>query len=899
MASLELTIDGKKISAKSGQTVLDVAKENNIFIPTLCHDPRLKPFGACRVCLVEVEGAKGLLPACATQVAEGMIIRTDTITLHEIRKTVVELILSDHNAECLTCESTGQCQLQDLAYSLGVDIDHFKGEKSQYFVDDFNPLVGRDYRKCIRCGRCARICQEVQGVNVYDFIDRGFESVVSTPFDLPLINTDCEFCGQCVSSCPVGALTDRKRKMKGRVWQTEKTKTICPYCGVGCELVVESRNGQVIGVSARLDAPVNKGNLCLKGRYAYDYVNHPDRLTLPLIRKKGKLVESSWEEAIELVASELKEVKNKYGTQAIAGISSARCTTEENYLFQKLMRAAIGTNNVDHCARLCHSSTVAGLAMAFGSGAMSNSIDDLAQAQVLFVTGSNTTETHPVIGLEIKKAVKDNGAKLIVADPRRIRLADFADLWLAQQPGTDVALINGLMHIILTEGLADKKFIAARTEGFEELEKILPRYTPEAVGKITGVPAEDIKKAARLFAQAERASIVYCVGITQHSNGVNNVLALANLAMLTGNIGREGTGVNPLRGQNNVQGACDVGCLPNVLPGYQKYTENEVVQRFEEAWTCELSCDTGLSLTEMFDAATVGKVKAMYIMGENPALSDPDISHVKEALKSLDFLVVQDIFPTETAEFADVVLPGVSFAEKDGTFTNTERRVQRVRQVIEPLKGAKQDWQIISEISAGLGYPMSYAHPSEIMEEIATVTPAYGGIRYERLENGGLQWPCPAVDHPGTPVLHRETFTRGNGKFHAVEYKPPAEVTDKNYPLILTTGRVLAQYHTRTMTGRSEGIDLVTSNKLVEINPVDAEKYGLKDGDEVLVSTRRGKLKTKAKITDDIIPGIIFIPFHFAHAAVNLLTNTALDPVAKIPELKVAAARISRVNRGS
>lgn len=535
--------------------------------------------------------------------------------------------------------------------------------------------------------------------------------------------------------------------------------------------------------------------------------------------------------------------------------------------------------------------------MAFGSGAMTNSIEDIARTQVFLVIGSNTTEAHPIIGLQIKKAVKENGAKLIVADPRRIRLVGFAELWLAQKPGTDVALINGLMNVILAEGLADNMFIADRTEDFKELEKVLPRYTPETVEKITGVPADDIRQAARLFGKAERASIIYSMGITQHTTGVDNVLALADLALLSGNIGREGTGVDPLRGQNNVQGACDVGCLPNVLTGYQKYTEDEIRQKFEQAWTCELACEAGLTLTEMFDAAARDEIKAMYILGENPALSDPDISHIKEALKSLDFLVVQDIFLTETAEFADVVLPSVSFAEKDGTYTNTERRVQRVRKVIEPLQGARQDWQIICDVSTALGYQMSYAHPSEIMIEIASVTPAYGGIRYERLEDGGLQWPCPTVDHPGTPILHRESFTRGKGKFHAVEYKLPAEVTDKKYPLILTTGRVLTQYHTRTMTGRSEGIDDVTPHKLVEVNPVDAEEYGIKEGETIVVSTRRGKLQAKAKVTDNIIPGTIFMPFHYAQAAANLLTNPALDPIAKIPEFKVAAAKIEPVAR--
>ncbi len=535
--------------------------------------------------------------------------------------------------------------------------------------------------------------------------------------------------------------------------------------------------------------------------------------------------------------------------------------------------------------------------MAFGSGAMTNSINDLSQAQVFLVIGSNTTEAHPIIGIQIKKAVSENGAKLIVIDPRKIKLVDFAHIWLAQKPGTDVAIINGLLYVILSEGLVDKKFIRERTEGFEELKKVLSKYTPEAVEKISGVSAEDLRKAARLFGQAKSASIIYSMGITQHTTGVDNVLALANLAMATGNIGREGVGINPLRGQNNVQGACDVGCLPDVLPGYQKVLEEANRKKFEQAWNCRLPEEPGLTVVEMTNAALDGKIVAMYIMGENPMLSDPDLTHVKEALESLDFLVVQDIFLTETAELADVVLPGVSFAEKDGTFTSTERRVQRVRKVIEPIGGARPDWQIILEVSRALGYSMSYAHPSEIMTEIASLSPIYGGITYERLENGGLQWPCPTPDHPGTPILHREKFSRGLGKFHPVEYKPPAEEPDKNYPLILTTGRILFQYHTGTMTRRSEGINEITPTRIVEVNPNDAKKYRIEDGEEILVISRRGKVKARANVTTSIRPGTIFMPFHFAESAANILTNSALDPIAKIPELKVCAVRVEIANK--
>jgi len=537
---------------------------------------------------------------------------------------------------------------------------------------------------------------------------------------------------------------------------------------------------------------------------------------------------------------------------------------------------------------------VAGLAKAFGSGAMTNTIEDIAEAQVILVIGSNTTEAHPIIGYQMKKAVRENGAKLIVADPRRIRLVDYADVWLGLKPGTNVALLNGLMNVILSEDLVDRDFIAARTEGFEELEAILPKYTPEAVEKITGVAADDIRKAARLYASAERASICYTMGITQHTSGTDGVLAIANLAMMTGNIGKRGAGVNPLRGQNNVQGACDMGGLPNVFTGYQGVADDAARAKFESDWGVVLSSKPGLTLSEMMEKAGRGEIKAMYIMGENPVLSDPDISHVKEALKKLDLLVVQDIFLTETAELADVVLPSASFAEKDGTFVNTERRVQKVRKATEPPGEAKPDWQIISEIALALRYPMKYNSAEEVMEEIRRLTPSYAGITYDRIDEGGLHWPCPAEDHPGTPILHTKEFTRGKGLFHAVDYRSPAEEPDGEYPLILTTGRSLWQYHTGTMTRRSDALNSLAPKSWVEINPADAKAYGISDGEEVVLTSRRGCLTSTAIVTDGIKQGVVFMPFHYAESAANVLTNTAVDPIAKIPELKVCAVRMEK-----
>ncbi len=898
MNEITLTINNRKVKAETGKTILEIARAEGIYIPTLCHDPRLKPYGACRVCLVEVEGAKSFLPACTTLVTEGMVVKTDTVSLYKIRRTVIELLLSDHPLECLTCESVGRCRLQDLAYELNIDEIRYRGEKHSYTVEDFNPFIERDHNKCVLCGRCVRICTEVQGCYVFEFANRGFETVTSTPFDRSLVETPCVFCGQCVSTCPVGALTGKLRKYKGRIWETLQTVTTCPYCGVGCRLRLYAKNGEVIGVSADLELGVNKGNLCVKGRFGYEFINNPDRLKVPLIKKEGEFVEASWDEALSLVAGKFSDIKMKYGADAIAGLSSAKCTNEDNYLFQKFMRAVIGTNNVDHCARLCHASTVTGLAMAFGSGAMTNSIDDIAEADTILVTGSNTTEAHPVLALEIKKAVWDKGAKLIVVDPRKIELAQMADVWLSQKPGTDVAVFNGMLNVILEEGLVDTEFIRERTEGFSKLKEMLSSYTPEKVEKISGVPAEKLIEAARLFGRAERASIIYSMGITQHSTGTDNVLSLANLAMATGNIGKPGTGVNPLRGQNNVQGACDMGALPNVFPGYQSVENEELRAKFEEHWDSALPARSGLTVIEIMDAALKQEVRALYIMGENPMLSDPDITHVKKGLEKLDFLVVQDIFMTETAELADVVLPGVTFAEKDGTFTNTERRIQRVRKAIEPPGEAKPDWQIICELASRMGYKnMNYNSSREIAEEIAGLTPSYGGISYLRLEKEGLQWPCPDDAHPGTPILHTQAFARGKGKFYPVEYRSPAEETDKDYPLILTTGRLLFQFHTGTMIRRNRGIDEISPIAQVEINPKDAKKYKIENGDKVTLATRRGRIEANARVTERVRDGVIFMPFHFREAPANVLTNPALDPMAKIPELKVCAVRIEKAKK--
>ena len=903
---VSLKIDDVDVTVPDGTTVFEAARSVGIDIPHLCYDPELglPPTSSCRLCVVEVEGAKAPVASCSHPAAPGMVVHTDTEALREDRRIVIDLLLSDHPHDCLTCEKNGDCALQDYAYELGVKEPEFAGEAVHVEPVQDGPAIVYDRSKCILCGRCVEVCHNVQVNGAIDFLERGFDTYVGLPPGLPRDQSDCVECGNCIDVCPTGALAFAGAQGAGRAWEFERTVTTCPYCGVGCAMILHVRDGRVAKVTGEPGLGVNNGYLCVKGRFGFDFLEHEARLTQPLVRRDGELQPASWDEALDLVAERLTQIKQEHGADSIAGLSSAKCTNEENYVMQKFVRAVIGTNNVDHCARLCHASTVAGLARAFGSGAMTNSIEDFEVSDAIFVIGSNTTECHPIIGAAIKRAAQ-RGVPLIVADPRAIELTEYAAVHLQQKNGTDVALLNGLMHVILKEGLEDKEFIASRTEDFEELRKAVEPYTPEMAGKIAGVPAEDLERAARIYAQAPAASIVYSMGITQHTTGTDNVLSCANLAMLTGNIGKPGAGVNPLRGQNNVQGACDLGALPNVYPGYQKVDDEGIRAKFEEAWGATLSPEVGLTVVEIINAAAEGEIKGLYIMGENPMLSDPDLTHVEEALRALDFLVVQDIFLTETAELADVVLPAAGFAEKDGTFTNTERRVQRVRKALDPPGESRPDWEIICDLAGRMGYrrpdtpvgQQSYPDASAIQDEIASLTPSYGGITHERLERqGSLQWPCPDADHPGTPYLHKGEFTRGLGKFHPVEFIEPAELPDDEYPFVLSTGRVLQHFHTGTMSRRSEVLDTLVPAGIIEMNPQDAERLGVSDGEPVSVTSRRGDIEIAAKVTDRVAPGSVFLAFHYREAPANRLTIAALDPVAKIPEFKVCAVRIERAS---
>ncbi|MFO7941860.1 MAG: formate dehydrogenase subunit alpha [Bacillota bacterium] len=897
---MHIKIDGVEFPVEGNETVLEVALANGIDIPHLCYDPHLSDVGACRMCLVEMAEDGRLITACTLQASDGLSVITDSDKVIEARRDMLDLLLSDHYLDCITCEANGDCVLQDLAYEYDISESSYgMPEEHRYEMLDANPFLRYDRDKCILCGKCIRVADELQYCHAIDFAERGFAATIAAPFgdDFGSEFSDCVFCGQCVQACPTAALTFKPSVLQGRDYQLRPVTTVCPYCGVGCNLILklDDEGQRVVRVAGAREenSPNPAGQTCVKGRFAHEFISHPDRLTTPLIREGDGFREAGWDEALEVVADGLRHVISRYGADAVGGLSSARCTNEENYLMQKFMRAVVGTNNVDHCARLCHASTVAGLGTAFGSGAMTNSLDDLAAADVIFVIGSNPTENHPVIGSMIKGAVAA-GSKLIVADPRRLELSEMADVAIQQRPGTDVALINGFLHVILRDGLEDEDFIRERTENLDAVREVVAEYTPEKVEEITGVPARDVERAARIYGSADTASIYFAMGITQHHTGTDNVLTLANLAMVTGNVGRPGTGVNPLRGQNNVQGACDVGALPNVYPGYQRVTDADARSKFSEAWNATLPPEPGLTVVEMLNAAGED-IRALYIMGENPFLSDPDQNHVIEALRSLDFLVVQDIFLTETAEFADVVLPAASFAEKNGTFTNTERRVQRVRQALPAPGEALPDGDILVKLAERLDYDLGSPDFADVMREVASLTPSYGGIVAERLHLG-LQWPCPGEDHPGTPILHTREFSRGLGHFSPTAHIPPAEGPDDDYPFVMMTGRMLYHYHTGTMTRRSAPINEREPSGYAEVNEEDARRLGVAEGDEVRISSRRGTIEAPARVGETLPPGHVFVPFHYVESPANRLTGTTLDPVAKIPELKVSAVNVTKAN---
>ena len=898
--TVTLSIDNQEVTVPKGTTILEAAKGLGVEIPTLCHLKELAPDGSCRMCVVEVEGGRrgGLTTACTAHCQEDMVVSTHSEKVADSRRFILDLLLSNHKLECFSCGKNGDCQLQQYALDYGIDATSFTEGKRMpcHQEDTSNPFFSYDPEKCIMCRRCARVCQLRQGRDVLSIANRGFETKMMPSYGQAFDQSICESCGNCVSSCPTGALTAKDTK-EYRKWETQKIPTTCPHCGTGCQMNLLVKNNRLVGVEP-LDGPANKNLLCVKGKFAsYKFVGSGDRLTEPLIKRNGIFEPASWEEALTLVSSKFNEIKAENGPDALAGFSCSRATNEDNYVFQKMVRAAFGTNNVDNCARVCHSASVHGLAQTLGSGAMTNPIADITEdVDMILLVGSNPEEAHPVIGAQIRQAIQ-RGTQVVVVDPRKINLVKDSALHLQVQAGTNVAFANGMMHVILKEGLADRHFIEERTEGFLDLEKMVADYTPEKVAEICHIHPEDLIQAARMYAKAEKAPIIYCLGVTEHSTGTEGVMSMSNLAMLVGKVGKPGCGVNPLRGQNNVQGACDMGCMPYDFPGYQKVNNPEVIDKFEKAWHVPLNRNTGLTSTKVLPAATAGNVKGLYIFGEDPIVTDPDTGHVRQALESLDFLVVQELFMTETAAYADVVLPGISYAEKDGTFTNTERRVQRVRKAVEPRGQAREDYEIFCEVMTRMGYPCAYESAKEIMEEISAVTPSFGGINYERLEKESLQWPCRSLTDPGTPIMHVGSFARGKGLFKAIPYKQAQELPDEEYPYLMSTGRMLYHYNTRAMTGRTEGINQIANHSYIEINAVDAQALGIQEADKVEVHSRRGKIETYAAVGNRVFPQEVFMTFHFPDGNVNEITNAVFDDIATIPEYKVCAVAIKPVNK--
>ncbi|MCL2677485.1 MAG: formate dehydrogenase subunit alpha [Clostridiales bacterium] len=885
---MKIIINGRELRLTEPMTILRAARLAHIEIPTLCHMEGANFEARCGLCLCRVKGRDELQKACETMAEEGMEIVTHSAEIFAARRRALEKLLAKHDSRCTTCFKSTHCKLQEYAQIYEAEPDADGQLAALAPKDESNAFYLYDPNKCILCLRCVNLCSALQCAGALREDENG---LIAPAGGESRGACRCVSCGNCLDFCPTGALAPKNAcYAEGR---TPAVETVCPYCGVGCKINLFVRDNRAVGVTAA-NGPSNNGLLCVKGRFAFDFINHPDRLTTPLVRKDGRLVPCSWDEAYQAIINAFKKAREE-GPEAIAGLSSARCSNEENYLFQKFIRVASGGNNVDHCARLCHSSTVAGLSQSFGGGAMSNSINEVYKTEVILVSGSNTTETHPVIGAKLRQAVK-KGARLIVAEPRKIGLCEDAEIFLQIKPGTNVALFNGLIKAVLEEGLANKGFIAAHTEGFAEFEKGFEQVSVKECAQICRVSEDDLRQTARLYATAATAAIYYSMGVTQHSRGTDGVVSIANLALLCGQIGREGCGVNPLRGQNNVQGACDMGALPNLFPGYQSVAGPEARAKFEKAWGAALSPVPGKTSTEMIDLMEQGKIKFLYIMGENVLVSEADLNHARQAFSRGCFVAAQDIFLSETAALADVVLPAASFAEKEGTFTNTERRIQKAPQALPAPGEAKEDWRIICELARALGLSgFDFQDTSAVMEEISALTPSYGGVSYARLGTEGLQWPCPDAAHPGTPYLHKDgRFPRGKGLFSFRPYQPAADSQDGEYPLLLTTGRVLYQYHTRTMTGRNAAIESVAGTPFVEIHPQTAARFGIIEGEEARLTSPRGTVSALARFREDMAEDVLFMPFHFGENPVNNLTARHLDPTAKIPELKVSKVRISR-----
>ncbi len=906
--TVTLTIDGADITVPEGTTVMRAAALLGIKVPKLCATDSLESFGSCRVCLVEIEGRRGYPASCTTPVESGMQVRTQTDAVGKLRRNVMELYISDHPLDCLTCSANGDCELQDTAGELGLRSVRYGFDGANHLdakQDQSNPYFTFDPSKCIVCSRCVRACEEVQGTFALTIDGRGFDSKVSAGQNESFMDSECVSCGACVSVCPTATLTENTIIEQGA--PEHSVVTTCAYCGVGCSFKADMKGDTVVRMTPHKGGQANEGHSCVKGRFAFGYTTHKDRITKPMVRKSmdDPWREVSWDEAISYTAKRFREIQSAYGRDSIGAISSSRCTNEEVYLVQKLVRAGFANNNIDTCARVCHSPTGYGLKTTLGTSAGTQTFASVDRADVVIVMGANPTEAHPVFGSRLKRRLRE-GAKLIVIDPREIELVSSphvnADYHLSLRPGTNVLVLNAMAHVIVTEGLEDKGYVNDRCDmlAFDKWRSFVSeeRHSPENTERGSGVPAKDLRGVARLYANAANGAIFYGLGVTEHSQGSTAVMGIANLAMLTGNVGREGVGVNPLRGQNNVQGSCDMGSFPHELPGYRPVSDASVRGIFEEAWGVQLDPEPGLRIPNMFNSAVEGKFRGLYCQGEDIAQSDPNTQHVEAALRSIDCVVVQDLFLNETAKFAHVFLPGASFLEKNGTFTNAERRISRVRKVMPPLCG-KEDWEVTMALANAMGCPMDYSHPSEIMDEIARLTPTFNGVSYKKLETlGSIQWPCNEQAPSGTPVMHVDKFVRGKGCFVITEYVATDEKVNRKFPLLLTTGRILSQYNVGAQTRRTKSIAWHPEDTL-EIHPHDAEERGIKHADWVGIQSRVGEIVLHAKITNRVKPGVVYTTFHHPVSGANVITTEISDWATSCPEYKVTAVQVSKVSSPS
>lgn len=895
-------LNNRPYPIEAGETMITFARRalGADSIPTLCDAPNLDPFGSCRVCSVDValekNGPAKTFASCHTPVAEGQYIYTDSKNVQRLRKNIIELVLTDHPLDCLTCEVNGNCELQTVAAQVGItDVRYPEGKTHLDREKDLShPYMTSDLSKCINCYRCVRACDEVQGEFVLSMSGRGFDSRIIKGMDESFDASPCVSCGACSQACPTAAISDVFKSKS--IANTKKTRTVCNYCGVGCNLEVASAGGEIKGIQAPYDAEVNQGHTCLKGRYAFKFYNHPDRITSPMIKRNGEFEKVSWDEAYDFITDNFKTIRDEFGPDALAGISSARCTNEENYLMQKFYRVAIGTNNIDGCARVCHSPTALGMQRTFGTGAATNSIEDIKHTDAIMVIGANPTEGHPVTGAKMKQHAF-SGKTTIVIDPRRTELARYSTHHLQLRPGTNVAVMNMMMYYIIKDGLIDKSFVENRTEGFEDFCDELFKLDIDEMEKVSGVNREDVRAAATAYATAPNAMSFHGLGVTEHSQGTFAVMQIADLALLTGNIGRPGVGVNPLRGQNNVQGLADMGVQPHQGAGYHDVTDPEMIERYETFYGVDMPREIGKKIPEMFDAALEGKLKSLWIIGEDVVQTDPNSQKVARALSSLDLFIVQEIFMTKTAELADVILPGASFLEKSGTFTNGERRVQQVNQVVDPLEGTKPDGQIVVDMLNRMGVQQPDYDAAGVLEEIAGIVPFFAGIKWHELGKNGKQWPV-ALDGTDTQILHTETFKIGKGKFAFNPFRETDEIINnkEKFPYILTTNRNLEHYNCGAQTRRTSNVELVTED-VIFIHPEDAAAHGIKDADFVCVESERGKIDIKAKVSDEIKQGVLSTTFHFPDVMVNDLTSDEHCSEAMCPEYKVVSVKIRKARK--